>query len=134
MRAPTLLWKSENVIRTHFVALGGFALVVVCSAGLGIKSDDESGGDFYWAVAPPQKRLNVSTMTVDGEVFEVWTPVGYPNQRNFDWLSGPNEGYGFSSSGPMPTSGPVPWTKADLEREIRDFLALVDPTTGYIED
>ena len=33
----------------------------------------------------------------------------------YDWLSGPNEGYGFGES-------------------IRVFLAMIDPNTGYIGD
>ena len=43
-------------------------------------------------------------------------------------LSGPNEGYGFSSS-------PTPHQSLEGHREsIRTFLAQIDPTTGYIED
>lgn len=52
----------------------------------------------------------------DGEVFEV--------------SSGPHDGYDFSSSS---SSGRSP-TPAEHVKSIRDFLALIDPDTGYIED
>ena len=46
----------------------------------------------------------------------------------YDWLSGPNKGYGFGSSGP-------PNRSAEEHREsIRAFLAMIDPDTGYIGD
>lgn len=108
------------------MALGGLALAVVAAAGLGLASNDGSDGE--WGVAPPEKKLDVITMTVDGEVFRVWTPEQNPHQRNFDWLTGPNEDYGFA------VGGPGAWTRPELKQEIRDFLAMVDPKTGYIED
>ena len=65
-------------------------------------------------------------LTVDGETFAVRRDgVG----DRFDWLSGPNPGYGFSSS----RSDGAATDHADLEAAIRAFLALVDPATGYIE-
>ena len=46
----------------------------------------------------------------------------------YDWLSGPNEGYGFGSSG-------TPNRPVEEHREhIRVFLAMIDPDTGYIGD
>ena len=45
-----------------------------------------------------------------------------------DWLSGPNPDYGFSSR----VSDGRPQTEAELDDEIRTFLAQVDPKTGYI--
>ena len=66
------------------------------------------------------------TLDVDGEHFAVrrfpdggWT---------YNWLSGPNEGYGFSVSG-------QPIRSHDEHREhIRGFLSMIDPATGYIGD
>jgi hypothetical protein len=66
------------------------------------------------------------TLEVDGEVFAV-----SPNEcggTHYAWLSGPNPGYGFGGT-----------TAVDLSPDahvgrIRDFLALVDPATGHIED
>jgi hypothetical protein len=46
----------------------------------------------------------------------------------YDWLSGPNRGYGFASSG-------TPNRSVEDHREhIRGFLAMIDPNTGYIRD
>jgi hypothetical protein len=68
-------------------------------------------------------------MTVDGELFEVVADPERPGQYDFAWLSGPNDGYGFSSArgdgGAMSERG--------MEASIRRFLAQVDPDTGYIE-
>ena len=42
--------------------------------------------------------------------------------------NGPNEGYGFGTS-------PAPDRSMDEHRgSVRAFLAMIDPTTGYIED
>jgi hypothetical protein len=44
----------------------------------------------------------------------------------YDWLSGPNKGYGFGSSG-------TPHRSMKEHREsIRAFLAMIDPNTAYI--
>jgi hypothetical protein len=46
----------------------------------------------------------------------------------YDWLIGPNEGYGFGSSG-------TPNRPVQEHRDsIRAFLAMIDPDTGYIGD
>jgi hypothetical protein len=46
----------------------------------------------------------------------------------YDWLSGPNKGYRFASSG-------TPSRSMEEHREsIRTFLAMIDPNTGYIGD
>jgi hypothetical protein len=65
-------------------------------------------------------------LEVDGEMFAL-----RPNEfggTEYTWLSGPNPGYGFGAS---PT---VNWSLAEHVENIRGFLAIVDPTTGYIED
>ena len=63
-------------------------------------------------------------LEVDGEVFE----VVYSSTRgsSYAWLSGPNAGYGFGSSGPKPA------TLDDHRAAIRSFLEQIDPETGYI--
>jgi hypothetical protein len=66
------------------------------------------------------------TLEVDGEMF-----VLRPNEfggTDYRWLSGPNAGYGFGVS-PTPNL-----SLGEHMENIRDFLAIVDPTTGYIED
>ncbi len=67
-----------------------------------------------------------TTLEVDGEVFAL-----SPNEcrgTNYTWLSGPNPGYGFGAS---PT---LNHSVDEHIANIRDFLAAIDPTTGYIED
>jgi hypothetical protein len=66
------------------------------------------------------------TLDVDGERFAIRRAGD--GGTAYDWLSGPNEGYGFGSS--MPPDRP-----AEEHREhIRVFLAMIDPGTGYIGD
>jgi hypothetical protein len=68
-------------------------------------------------------------VTVDGEDFEITTSPERPGQYHYDWISGPNAGYGFSSA----SSDGRPSTTDDHEEAIRNFLGQVDPETGYIE-
>lgn len=71
-------------------------------------------------------RLPLYTLRVDGEVFEAFR--GRSGGTDYDWVSGPNPGYGFgTSAGPdLPEA---------LQREsIRAFLRMIDPATGYIAD
>jgi hypothetical protein len=66
------------------------------------------------------------TLDVDGERFAIRRAGD--GGTAYDWLSGPNEGYGFGSSG-------TPDRPAEEHREsIRAFLAMIDPGTGYIGD
>ena len=63
------------------------------------------------------------TLDVDGERFAV-RRAG--DGTAYDWLSGPNKGYGFAS-------GRTPNRSVEEHREsIRVFLAMIDPDTGYI--
>lgn len=69
---------------------------------------------------------------VDGETFAVRRSASSPG-FDFDWLSGPNPDYGFSSGlGRQPARGEIdlggPW----FVDSIRQFLSMVDPATGYI--
>ena len=68
-------------------------------------------------------------VTVDGEDFEITTSSERPGQYHYDWTSGPNSGYGFSSA----SSDGRTSTMEDHEDAIRNFLSQVDPQTGYIE-
>ncbi|GIJ27612.1 hypothetical protein Vqi01_27740 [Micromonospora qiuiae] len=66
-------------------------------------------------------------LTVDGQDFRVWSPV--PGTYNFDWLSGPHDyGFGLSRSDGSTMSRP------EMEQAIRDFLAQIDPATGYLAE
>ena len=66
------------------------------------------------------------TLEVDGERFTIRRTRD--GGTGYDWLSGPNEGYGFGSSGP-------PNRSVEEHREsIRAFLAMIDPNTSHIGD
>jgi hypothetical protein len=65
------------------------------------------------------------TLVVDGERFAI-RRAG--DGTAYDWLSGPNKGYGFASGG-------APNRPVEEHREsIRVFLAMIDPNTGFIRD
>lgn len=68
---------------------------------------------------------------VDGERFRVRTmePKGQRYSYNDDWLTGPKPDYGFNCS-----RGLVEFTYDDHVSSIRDFLADIDPETGYMAD
>ncbi len=57
----------------------------------------------------------VRRMVVDGEQFSVSERGGQPGVYDFEWVSGPNEGYGFSSAG----YGGGSLTDAELEDKQR---------------
>ncbi|TCC31907.1 hypothetical protein [Kribbella speibonae] len=87
-------------------------------------------GDGEWAARPGVAPSNVtdeaaSRLEVDGEDFELRSD-GFGG-THYDWISGPNAGYGFSTS-------PSPGSLEQHRANIRTFLSMVDPTTGYIED
>ncbi|HEV2450945.1 MAG TPA: hypothetical protein VGS62_03365 [Streptosporangiaceae bacterium] len=66
------------------------------------------------------------TLDVEGERFAI-RRAG-EGGTGYDWLSGPNRGYGFGSSGTPDRS------MQEHRRSIRVFLAMIDPDTGYIGD
>jgi hypothetical protein len=68
------------------------------------------------------------TLDVDGERFAIRRAAWGQDGTAYDWLSGPNKGYGFGSSG-MPNR-----SMEEHREEIRAFLAMIDPDTGYIGD
>ena len=66
------------------------------------------------------------TLDVDGERFAIRRAGD--GGTAYDWLSGPDKGRGFGSSG-------TPTGLVEEHREsIRAFLAMIDPNTGYIGD
>ncbi len=68
-------------------------------------------------------------MTVDGQRFRVRVRAEQPGAYDFDWLNGPHE-YGFGIS----RGDRSAMSLSEMEDAIRDFLAQIDPTTGYLED
>lgn len=86
-----------------------------------IPADDREAG------AAPARRLSC-----DGETFEL-----RPEQSggtHYTWLSGPNEGYGFTTSAVLPDAGPARIGDEGHLANIRGFLSMIDPDTGYIAD
>jgi hypothetical protein len=81
--------------------------------------------------AAPAMRLSC-----DGETFELRPERS--GGTHYTWLSGPNPGYGFTMSGIIDTgvamSSREPPDIEQHEKNIRNFLSMIDPKTGYIED
>ena len=69
-------------------------------------------------------------LTVDGEQFRVRRAPSVNAVYHYDWLTGRNAGYGFST-GSNSTTTP---SEEQHMAAIRDFLAAIDPETGYIAD
>jgi hypothetical protein len=84
-------------------------------------------------LAPEHMRIKYKDdpvmMTVDGQDFRIRARAEEPGAYDFDWLSGPHD-YGFGISRPDDSA----MSLAEMEDAIRDFLAQIDPATGYIED
>lgn len=74
-----------------------------------------------------QSPVGESFVEVDGQHFRIWSEDPERHSYNYDWLDGPNAGYGFSSSSRhfVPTSD-------DHTHAIRGFLEQIDPETGYL--
>jgi hypothetical protein len=97
--------------------------------------DCSSSGDAHGLPAPAVYRGTEGTpgpvlfiLDVDGEWFAIRRDAWGQDGTDYDWLSGPNVGYGFSSSA-------TPNRSMEEHREsIRVFLAMIDPGTGYIGD
>ena len=66
--------------------------------------------------------------TVDGETFLVTKETR--GEYRFDWTSGPNSDYWFMTS--MYPHGEM--TDELIIASIHDFLAEIDPETGYLAD
>lgn len=97
-----------------------------------VPTPDEPEDDARPGLAPPDPPAReVATLHVEGETFVVRErDEERPGRRtySYDWVSGPNPGYGFSSSGPF-----VPAEDEHVEA-VRAFLAEIDPETGYLPD
>ena len=81
--------------------------------------------------AESDSAVSSFTLEVGGELFVVRVakePATNYSDTDYAWLSGPNKGYGFGIGGP-----PNPSLEDHRER-IREFLAGVDPSTGYLEE
>lgn len=77
-------------------------------------------------IAPVEHDVAVlMELDVDGEVFEL-RPDEFAG-THYTWVNGPNPGYGFAVS---PTNAAV----EEHRQKIRDFLAVIDPMTGYLRE
>jgi hypothetical protein len=65
---------------------------------------------------------------VDGETFSI--RVQASGRYDFEWASGRNACYGFSSG----YAADAPPSDDEVLQDIRRFLGMVDPATGYIPD
>ena len=87
------------------------------------KSSDFTDGPYD---GETESYSSLGAFSVDGETFTV-RKRGSDGSHHYAWVSGPNEGYGFSSS-----CSDEPVTREMHEAAIRDFLAAIDPETGYL--
>jgi hypothetical protein len=80
------------------------------------------------------------SIVVDGETFVVRPSRSTDGGFDFDWISGPNAGYGFSSgelvaysTDPASAAPPsrAPASEEYFVEQIRAFLSMIDPATGY---
>lgn len=154
------IWTDEEVLTGGLgdsrarIDVGGVSHVVAANHGWQLSDPREHdritalAGPFGWhdggrstwtdgSVSVPAER----ELEVDGERFLVSVRGG---TTEVTWLTGPNPGYGFSSS--LASSGTTQpdelaavnaRLRSDDERirdELRSFLADVDPETGYLRD
>lgn len=89
--------------------------------------------DEVWRYVPlppdADPMIVVGELTVDGESFVLRRRVVDDGSTHYDWVSGPNDGYGFSVFGGFE---PVPQERHVTA--IRGFLAGIDPLTGYLAE
>lgn len=68
---------------------------------------------------------------MDEQAFDVTEQTAsHPGTIWFSWISGPNGGYGFSST---QSDGVLP-SKDETKSMARNFLMMIDADTGYIAD
>ena len=117
--------RNEDIDRTGLGCTSPWILAVVDRSPSGDSDDPHAIPDAYRGTAGRPGPV-LFTLDVDGKRFAI-RQAG-DGGTNYDWLSGPNKGYGFASSG-------TPNRSVEEHREsIRVFLAMIDPNTGYIGD
>jgi hypothetical protein len=67
--------------------------------------------------------------SIDGEMWTV-RQGAKPGLYFFEWVSGPNKKYGFTSQ----SSDGRAMSTDSMNQAIREFLAEIDPETGYLRD
>ena len=125
MRARSCRRAIDSQTRCGLGRTGPWILAVVDRSSSGGSDDANAVPDVHRGIAGTPGPV-LFTLDVDGERFAI-RQAG-DGGTNYDWLSGPNKGYGFASSG-------TPNRSVEEHREhIRVFLAMIDPNTGYIGD
>ncbi|MCK1795321.1 hypothetical protein MTQ01_04710 [Streptomyces sp. XM4193] len=76
------------------------------------------------------QRRGTVKLVVDGETFLVRRRPGARGIYDFDWISGRNPDYGFTTA----LHGASGLSEDQLREEIREFLEQIDPETGYLPD
>ena len=89
--------------------------------------DNGEGSDrtAFPGIAPAEDVVPAAQLACDAEIFEL-RPDRFGG-THYTWLNGPNPGYGFSVS---PTADAI----EEHQTNIRNFLSMIDPRTGYIEE
>ncbi|MDH6460082.1 hypothetical protein M2302_000233 [Micromonospora sp. A200] len=77
----------------------------------------------------PRYAEDPIVMTVDGQYFRIRQRAETPGGYDFDWLSGPHD-YGFG----ITRADACAMTLPEMEEAIRNFLAEIDPATGYLKE
>jgi hypothetical protein len=67
--------------------------------------------------------------TVNGHGWLVEQRADTPGCYDFDWLTAPNPGYGFTST----SSDGSPLDETQMTVAIAEFLAEVNPETGFLD-
>lgn len=78
------------------------------------------------AFPDPDTYTQLGKFVVDGETFAARRRDS-DGSNHYEWVSGPNRGYGISVSG-----GREPIGREQHVATIRDFLAAIDAATGYL--
>nr|WP_201748866.1 hypothetical protein [Micromonospora acroterricola] len=78
---------------------------------------------------PRHTEADPVMMTVDGHNFRIRERAENPGEYDFDWLSGPHD-YGFGISRADGSAMTLP----QMREAIRNFLAEIDPATGYLKE
>ncbi|GAB3859963.1 hypothetical protein GCM10029963_62070 [Micromonospora andamanensis] len=93
-----------------------------------MSGEPEPGLQPEW-LRPDHDQGDPVLVTVNGQDFRVQARAGAPGTYDFDWLSGPHDyGFGLSRS-----DGSV-MSRAEMVEAIREFLAEIDPATGYLAE
>jgi hypothetical protein len=97
---------------------------------MGIDHDATEGVVYVPLSALPDTHeyTELGNFTVDGETFTIRRRDD-DGSLHYDWISGPNDGYGFSVF-----CGVGPIGRERHSADIREFLSAIDPETGYFYD